>query len=150
MWIFIMTRPSIENWYARLRKLNLQKKDKQFNRDINSELDRYAESKIYQKMSHEVTQSTCVQDSDLSSMSDQSEEKDDCEDIMFSSASDLNLKRLPNLARTCDRYGISPRAGAAIASAVLEDYGIITSADKTHVISRCKLRREIEKWRKAI
>ena len=35
------------------------------------------------------------------------------------------FRKLPKLARMCDRYGISDRAGAAIANAVLQDYGII-------------------------
>ena len=35
-------------------------------------------------------------------------------------------KYLPTVARACDRLGISDRAAAAIASAVLQDYGIIS------------------------
>ena len=46
---------------------------------------------------------------------------------------------LPVLARTCDRYSVSDRAAAAIASAVLEDVGLITNEDKTSVIDRNKL-----------
>ena len=34
--------------------------------------------------------------------------------------------KLPSLARTCDRFRVSDRAGAAIASAALQDFGVIT------------------------
>lgn len=54
------------------------------------------------------------------------------------------------MARTCDRYAVSDRAAAAIASAVLEDVGLITNEDKTSVIDRNKLRRERLKKRKKL
>lgn len=56
-------------------------------------------------------------------------------------------KQLPNLARTCDRYGLSDRAAAAVASAVLQDFGIVTSENISNVIDRSKLRRERSKLR---
>ena len=37
-----------------------------------------------------------------------------------------NHNKLRNFAIMCDRYQISDRAGAAIANAVLQEYGIIT------------------------
>ena len=51
-------------------------------------------------------------------------------------------KKLPKLAKISDRYGVSNTVGAAIASAALEDLGIITKTDKTNVIDRSKLKRE--------
>lgn len=74
------------------------------------------------------------------------------------STSTVNSKVTPNrkryelsaLARTCDRYAVSDRAAAAIASAVLEDVGVITIEDKTSVIDRSKLRRERLKKRKKL
>ena len=56
-----------------------------------------------------------------------------------------NVRKLPKLARMCDRYGISDRAGAAIANAVLQDYGIIAKHNPRDVIDRSKLRRERER-----
>jgi hypothetical protein len=49
-----------------------------------------------------------------------------------------NCKRyeLSALARTCDRHAVSDRAAAAVASAVLEDVGLITNEDETSVIDR--------------
>ena len=41
----------------------------------------------------------------------------------------------------CDRYQISDRAGAAIANAVLQDYGIITPDEDSLIIDRNKLCR---------
>ena len=45
------------------------------------------------------------------------------------------------MAIICDRYKISDRAGAAIANAVLQDYGIITTDENSLIIDRNKLRR---------
>jgi hypothetical protein len=58
--------------------------------------------------------------------------------------------KLPTLARTSDRYGLSDRASAAVATAVLQDIGLVTEEDKSHVIDRSKLRRERAKKRKYV
>ncbi|KAK0042646.1 hypothetical protein Bpfe_027944 [Biomphalaria pfeifferi] len=50
--------------------------------------------------------------------------------------------KLPSLALACDRYGVSDRAAAGIASAVLQDVGIIHERDVSKVIDRSKVRRE--------
>ena len=52
-----------------------------------------------------------------------------------------NHYQLRNLAVMCDRYQISDRAGAAIANAVLQDYGIITPDENSLIIDRNKLHR---------
>ena len=46
------------------------------------------------------------------------------------------------MAKICDRFGSTNRVGAAIASAVLEDFGIVTKDDRSNVIDQYKLRRE--------
>ena len=46
------------------------------------------------------------------------------------------------LAQCCDRYNISDRAGAALATSVLIDHGIIEPNDTKVVIDRSKLGRE--------
>lgn len=56
--------------------------------------------------------------------------------------------KLPSLASACDRTGVSDRAAATVASAVLQDLGIISDADKTNVIDRMKVRRERKRKRK--
>lgn len=58
-----------------------------------------------------------------------------------------NTVSLPKLASVCDRYGVSNRSAAAIASAVLQDVGLV-SADKNRlVIDKSKLRRARNKIR---
>lgn len=50
--------------------------------------------------------------------------------------------KLQATALHSDRYGVSERATAAIASSVLEDIGIITERDSSQVIDRYKICRE--------
>ena len=50
-----------------------------------------------------------------------------------------NSKNLNNLAVICDRHKVNDRAGAAVANAVLQDYGIITGEDNDLVIDKNKL-----------
>ena len=45
---------------------------------------------------------------------------------------------------------MSNRAGAAIASATLKAFGIVTAKDKRYVVNRSKLRRERQKYREEI
>ena len=56
--------------------------------------------------------------------------------------------KLRNLAKECDRWGVSNRAGAAIANAALIDAGISTPQDQTCVIDKSKLRRALVSYRK--
>ena len=58
-----------------------------------------------------------------------------------------NRQDLRNLSMICDRYGVSSRAGAAIANAALADAGVISAADQTNVIDKNKLRRAIDRYR---
>lgn len=51
---------------------------------------------------------------------------------------------IPVLATMCDRYGISDRSAAAVATAVLQDFGLVTSKDKSLVIDKNKVRRARE------
>ena len=55
---------------------------------------------------------------------------------------------LRNLAKECDRWGFSNRAGPAIANAALIDAGVITPEDQTNVIDKNKLRRALQDYRK--
>ena len=54
-------------------------------------------------------------------------------------SSKRNLTKRPTLASVCDRYGVSNYANAAIASATLVDYAIITKVIKSQVIGPEKL-----------
>ena len=50
----------------------------------------------------------------------------------------------------CERYKISDRAAAAIGSATLKDFGVVTDYDASLVIDRSKLRKERQKYRDEI
>ncbi|KAK4879073.1 hypothetical protein RN001_007219 [Aquatica leii] len=50
-------------------------------------------------------------------------------------------------AKTCDRHGISDRSAAALASAVLNDIGVVTPEDSSQIVDRSKVRRERQKTR---
>ena len=49
---------------------------------------------------------------------------------------------LPTLDAACDRHGVSDRAAATLATAVLQDMQIVHKGDTTKVIDRSKVRRE--------
>ena len=61
-----------------------------------------------------------------------------------------NRQSLTNLALMCKRFDVSDRAGAAIASAVLKDFGVIDDSNLADVIDRSKLRRERQKYRQKL
>ena len=50
----------------------------------------------------------------------------------------------------CERYGISDRAGAAVATATLKTFGIVNESESKFIIDRSKLRRELSKCREEI
>lgn len=68
---------------------------------------------------------------------------------IVSKSSQMRLD-LPSTAVVADRYGVSDRAAAAIASSVLKDVGLITSKNSDLVIDKNKLRREKSKVRNDI
>ena len=57
-----------------------------------------------------------------------------------------NRTKLRNAAKECVRWNISPRGGAAIITAALVDFGIVSKDDTTNVVDKNKLRREIEAY----
>ena len=61
-----------------------------------------------------------------------------------------NRAKLKELAMACERYEMSDRAGAAVASATLKAFGIVTEEDKRYMVDRSKLRRERQKYREEI
>lgn len=63
----------------------------------------------------------------------------------ISSTSQMRI-RLPSTATVCDRYNLSDRAAAAITSAVLQDFGIVTEVDTSHVGDKKKLKGR-DRWK---
>ena len=54
------------------------------------------------------------------------------------------------LAMVCERYEVFNKAGAAIASATLKSFGIVSEEDKKYLVNRSKLRRKRQKYREEI
>lgn len=66
------------------------------------------------------------------------------------SSTKRNYLEIPTVAAICDKYKISHRSAAAVASAVLQDVGIVTKSDKEIVIDKIKMRRAREHNRKTL
>lgn len=64
------------------------------------------------------------------------------------STANRNTLALPTVAKVCDRYGLSTRSAAAVASAVLADVGLVSTEDLTMVIDKNKVHRAVAKARK--
>lgn len=63
--------------------------------------------------------------------------------VQAKSSSNWQMRiKLKSTALVSDRYGLSDRATAAVASSVLHDFGIITDSDSSHVIDKNKIRRD--------
>ena len=58
-----------------------------------------------------------------------------------SEESQQNRKLWPSLARMCERYQVSDRAGAAIANSALQDAGVITRSQISFVIDKNKIKK---------
>jgi len=62
--------------------------------------------------------------------------------------SNQNRLKWTNLAKVCERYNLSDRAGAAVATCDLQNIGMIDKENFSVVIDRSKLRRERKRYRK--
>ncbi|KAK0066832.1 hypothetical protein Bpfe_003567 [Biomphalaria pfeifferi] len=89
----------------------------------------------------ELTQRQKCRKSDIDGISEK--QSDVCEEISSTEEkTDASDDESDNDSLACDRYGVSDRAAAGIASAVLQDIGIIHERDVSKVIDRSKVRRE--------
>lgn len=59
-----------------------------------------------------------------------------------------NTLPLPSVAKVCDRYGLSMRSAAAVASAVLADVGLVSTEDSTLIIDKNKIHGAVAKARR--
>lgn len=94
----------------------------------------------------------CEEESSNSSASDQSVVEYSDEELLHDSddkscssdnVADSQMRTpLPNLAKEADRYGISDRAAASLATAVLIDVGFITKDNQSFVVDKSKVHRE--------
>ena len=126
-------------------------------------------SEKYRKMCYTENTNDNTDDTSSSCQLDNCNEQSDCEkfddkitlDSMESVNTESTRKRkqgasrlppilrrsLPTLARACDRHGLSDRSAASVASAVLQDFGLLTADDSSNVIDKSKVRRERKKAR---
>lgn len=125
-----------------------------------SRFSKYGTANVQKRSYDSNEQNVCDETVELSDDSDKtdnqwdSEEYDDCIDSkkiipqgQFASNKKQNTStkhnklKLPALARACDRHGLSDRTAAAVATAVLEDLGVVTTHDLSNVIDTSKIRR---------
>ena len=71
----------------------------------------------------------------------------DPNDVTKNTSCSYNTNSLPNLASVCDRTGVSSRKAAILASAVLENLGVINPSMDSNIIDKNKLNRERSKSR---
>lgn len=95
---------------------------------------------------HKITENFLFEEDDCDSneeIEDEDEKNKDFPKVKPKIKSPWQMRiKLKNTALTSDRFGLSDRATAAVASSVLQDFGIITDYDHTNVIDKNKLRRE--------
>nr|CAD7445688.1 unnamed protein product [Timema bartmani] len=73
------------------------------------------------------------------------EDDDDDGEFVPSVKSPWQLRiKLKSTALTSDRYGVADRATVASASSLLQDIGVVSNSDYTHIVDKNKLRREKE------
>lgn len=97
------------------------------------------------------TSSTNETDTDYQEIDDNTVSVSDEEFSVADAAGKSQMRiSLPNLVKEADRYGISDRATASLATAVLIDVGIVTKDDQSLVIDKNKVRRERMKFRKSL
>lgn len=127
-------------------------------KETKKQTQRYKRKYVEHKKTHStidaLSQPSCSKHSDIETLIPQEVLSDSSADIEDDNDKDFQVPKseiespwqmrikLKNTALTSDRFGLSDRATAAIASSVLQDFGIVTDVDHTKVIDKNKLRRE--------
>lgn len=123
----------------------LQQKQKRKSRDLTCNVP---EKKNQQDLPCNVPEKK-IEQCNLSDTSEHTE-ADSNDDPDFepepSTSTEITIE-FPALAKAIDRAGLSSRKGALIASAVLEDVGLISKNDKSYVIDKSKLDRQRKRQR---
>ena len=60
------------------------------------------------------------------------------------------MKPIPTIALEADRFDVPSRAAAAISTAALIDFGVVSAENRTHIIDSNKVRRPRQKLRKNV
>uniref|UniRef100_A0A1B6KM51 Uncharacterized protein n=1 Tax=Graphocephala atropunctata TaxID=36148 RepID=A0A1B6KM51_9HEMI len=88
----------------------------------------------------EPTHSTQIEDFDSNEINRNEDSSDEEFEPVVKTPWQMRVK-LTNTALTSDRFGVSDRATAAIASSLLQDFGIIIETEHSNVIDKNKIRR---------
>jgi hypothetical protein len=93
-----------------------------------------------------------VEDEENDQVSDCKSSIDSDDEFHVSDTEETSQMRVPlqHLAKEADRYGVSDRAAASLATAVLIDFGIVSKQDQSFVIDKNKVHRERVKLRKCL
>ena len=137
-----------------LESKKLKKRSKRMEKSLQSELNRSLQPTKTPALRHEGN----VIESD--SMSESSSDESVFDSKMLSpgekpESSSISVKQglpenLPSFSRACDRTAISSRAGAQLASALLQDLNVVTPENQAAVIDKSKVFRERVKYRQGI
>ena len=120
------------------RKMVIGPVDTKMTQEINSKIQRKQKLQTYySKIADDDSHNTVSNTVDLELPSSTETQSSS----IVKPINDQMRKHLPTVARECDRYGASDRMAAAIVSATLQDFGIITDTSSTNIVDRNKIRR---------
>ena len=118
-------------------------------RELRKKATKQAEEK--RKSKGNIDQPTTTYEEGLSSSDEDSKSAELVATVSDSDTEHEQMRiPLPNLAMQADRFGVSDRAAAALATATLIDVGMIKKDDDRLVIDRSKVRRERQKVRQSM
>jgi hypothetical protein len=137
-----VTTKKLKNLQARKNAEELRNKAEEIGKVTVEEHFEGGEQEM-QEMSAEI--STEEEDEEEEEYADDDNESDS-DTCSNAKTSQLRVS-LSNLVREADRFGVSDRAAAALATAVLQDFGLVSESDQSKVIDKSKIRRERHKLR---
>lgn len=103
---------------------------------------------VLQSESESASCSTSAKEADDANDDDDDDDDNDWTDAF--QQQDRNMVPIPTIALEADRYGVSNRAAAAISTATLVDYGIISLEDQINIVDHHKVWRARQQLRRAI
>lgn len=122
---------------------------KKASEDIVSPTEVFA---VLQAESESASCSTSVKEANTANDDDNDDDDDDDVDDWTDACQqqDRNTVPIPTIALEADRYGVSNRAAAAISTATLVDYGVISLEDQINIVDHHKVWRARQQLRRTI
>ena len=102
------------------------------------------------KIEHEYSVPLAADNMAESTSSSEREETEETNDDWRALEVQRNTKPIPTVALEAERFGVSNRGAAAIATAALIDYGVVSVSDKTNIIDPKKIWRAREHLRERL